>query len=75
MRLDLEILNEIFEENSNSGTIHYEGKCHNCGDETIVSITKTQSGYGFLGGILYKAESNQLMIECVHCQTKAKRCA
>ena len=48
--------------------ITINGNCSNCGRTSIVNITKTDSGYGFIGGILYSTDFFQhFIIECDHC--------
>lgn len=66
-QLSIQILNKIFEQKPNNGTIHYDGKCYYCGHETEISITKTSSGYGLLGGVIFKSNPDEFLLECDHC--------
>jgi len=48
----------------------YSSRCHNCGHETEVSITKTSGGYGLLGGILYEYSTEKIRVLCSACYEK-----
>lgn len=48
----------------------YSGKCHNCGYDTEVSITKTIDGYGLLGGVLYEHSPENILVLCCVCYEK-----
>ena len=67
-----ETLDQIFRHGEKKQAFEYEGKCCKCGQATVVSITKTLSGYGFLGGVLYEDEIQDFIIECAGCYMKKK---
>jgi hypothetical protein len=48
----------------------YSGKCHNCGHDTWVSITRTKDGFGLLGGILYEHSPEDILFLCDACYGK-----
>ena len=57
---------------SGSKKISINGTCRNCGRSLRLSITKTSSGYGFLGGMLHQYDFFQnFVIECAQCFGKS----
>ncbi len=70
MIIESESLLKIFEHHNNTGKIRYEGSCHKCGCHTKVEITKTSSGYGLQGGVLFEPSSQNILILCSECIKK-----
>jgi hypothetical protein len=67
MWLNIKTLHEIFKHQKDGHSIIYEGKCCLCGKSTRINITKTLSGYGFLGGVLIETHTKDLNMECENC--------
>jgi hypothetical protein len=63
----IEILKRMFEANSEKSTITINGKCSDCGCETILEITPTSGGFGIQGGILYKSSNDDFIVKCPAC--------
>ena len=58
----IEILKKLFEANPEKSTIVLNGKCSDCGCETIIEITPTSGGFGLKGGALFK-----YLVKCHDC--------
>ena len=67
MSIKLKTLDNIFRNSEGGFTVKHEGKCCKCLKSTTISITKTSSGYGFLGGVLHEDKDSELLIECAEC--------
>jgi len=65
--MKIETLHGIFHGKNPGHTLEYQGKCCVCAKETIVSITKTSSGYGFIGGVIHDFEAPNFIIKCDVC--------
>jgi hypothetical protein len=71
MIIKIESLIRIFEKNYNSSHCSYGGKCHNCGCNVEVEITKTAGGYGLQGGVIFETYPEHLVILCGECYKKS----
>jgi hypothetical protein len=67
MCVKIETLHEIFKHKQDDQPLEYQGTCRTCGKSTSVTITKTTSGYGFLGGVIREAEAPDITLECDAC--------
>lgn len=63
----LEILRKLFEANPEKSTIAFNGKCSDCGCETIIEITPTSRGFGLQGGALFKCSPDDYLVKCHDC--------
>jgi len=63
----IEILRKIFDANPEKSTIVLNGKCSDCGCETILEITQTSGGFGLQGGILFKSSTDKYIVKCPAC--------
>ena len=63
----IEILRKIFEANPEKSTLVLNGKCSDCGCETILEITPTSGGFGLQGGILFKCSPDGYLAKCPAC--------
>ncbi|MDH4205486.1 MAG: hypothetical protein OEV45_08155 [Desulfobacteraceae bacterium] len=63
----IEILRKIFEANPEKSTLVLNGKCSDCGCETILEITPTSGGFGLQGGILFKSSTDKYIVKCPAC--------
>ena len=70
MLITVESLDRIFERHNTTNNINYKGKCHNCGCDVEVEITKTSGGYGLQGGVLYGSNPENLIFQCCDCHVK-----
>jgi hypothetical protein len=62
--ITVESLDRIFERHNTTNIINYKGKCHNCGCDVEVEITKTSGGCGLQGGVLYGSNPENLIFQC-----------
>ena len=63
----IEILRKLFEANPEKSTIVLNGKCSDCGCETIIEITPTSGGFGLKGGTLFKYSPDDYLMKCHDC--------
>ena len=71
MFVGIETLNRIAEANHKATHFSYGCKCHNCGYDFDIEITKTSGGYGLLGGVLYEPNPQNLVALCLACYLKS----
>lgn len=67
MCVKIETLHEIFKHKKDGRPLEYQGRCRFCGKSTCITITKTSSGYGFLGGVIREPEALKIIMECETC--------
>jgi ribosomal protein S27E len=63
----IEILRKLFKANPEKSTIVLDGKCSDCGCETIIEITPTSGGFGLKGGALFKYSPDDYLVKCHDC--------
>ena len=63
----IKILRKMFEAYPDKTTIVLNGKCSDCGCETIIEITPTSEGFGLQGGILFKSSTDKYIVKCPAC--------
>ena len=63
----LEILRKLFESNPEKSTIVLNGKCSDCGCDTLIEITPTSGGFGLQGGALFKHSPDDYLVKCHAC--------
>ena len=69
----IKILRKMFEAYPDKTTIVLNGKCSDCGCETIIEITPTSEGFGLKGGTLFKCLLEEYLVRCaVCCQANPK---
>ena len=73
MVIGIESLDRMFEQNNDANHSKYGGRCHNCGCDVEVEITKTAGGYGLQGGVLFEAVQHNFLILCADCYEKSGR--
>jgi hypothetical protein len=66
----IEILRKMFDANPEKSTIVLNGKCSDCGRETIIEITTTSGGFGLQGGVLFKSSPDTYIAKCPACYEK-----
>jgi len=57
----------MFDVNPEKSTIVLNGKCSDCGCETIIEITPTSEGFGLQGGALFKCSLEEYLVKCAAC--------
>jgi hypothetical protein len=68
MLINLNTLNQMFEDTADKSCLTYDGCCQSCGCNFKIEIHHHSSGgYGLLGGVLYEKEANQLIARCEAC--------
>jgi len=63
----IKILRKMFDVNPEKSTIVLNGKCSDCGCETIIEITPTSEGFGLQGGALFKCSLEEYLVKCAAC--------
>jgi hypothetical protein len=63
----IEILRELFESNPEKSTVILNGKCSDCGCDTLIEITPTSGGFGLNGGALFKHSPDDYLVKCHDC--------
>jgi rRNA maturation protein Nop10 len=66
----IEILRKMFEANPEKSTIILKEKCSDCGCDTIIEITPTSTGFGLMGGVLFKPSKDKYTAKCPVCYEK-----
>ena len=66
----IEILRKMFEDNPEKSTIVLKEKCSDCGREIVMEITPTSSGFGLMGGALFKSSTDKYTARCPVCYEK-----
>ena len=66
----IEILRKMFEDNPEKSTIVLKEKCSDCGCDTTIEITPTSSGFGLMGGFLFKSSEDEYTAKCAACYEK-----
>ena len=66
----IEILKKMFKNNPKKSTIVLKEKCSDCGCDTIIEITLTSSGFGLMGGVLFKSSNDKYIAKCPACYEK-----
>jgi hypothetical protein len=67
MIVAIETLNKLAERHNNADHFTYGCKCHKCGCDVDIMITRTSGGYGLLGGVLYEPDPENLLAFCEVC--------
>ena len=63
----IEILRKLFQANPEKSTMVLNGKCSDCGCDTIIEITPTSGGFGLKGGALIKYSREDYIVKCHDC--------
>jgi hypothetical protein len=63
----IQILRKNFDANPGGSTIVLNGKCSDCGCDTIIEITPTSGGFGLQGGALFKCSPDDFFAKCPDC--------
>jgi hypothetical protein len=63
----IEKLRKLFEANPEKSTMVLDGKCSDCGCDTIIEITPTSGGFGLKGGALIKYSPEDYIVKCHDC--------
>ena len=63
----IEIIIKLFEANPGKPSIILNGKCSDCGFETIIEITPTSGGFGLQGGVLFDYSPDDYLMKCHDC--------
>ena len=66
----IDILRKMFEDSPEKSTIVLKEKCSDCGCDTIIEITPTSSGFGLMGGVLFKSSNDKYTAKCPACYEK-----
>ena len=67
MLINLNTLNQMFEQSDNKSHLLYNSRCQSCGRDVTIDIYHLSSGYGLSGGAIYEAGSNRLVAKCEEC--------
>jgi hypothetical protein len=67
MIIGVESLKRLFETYKTPEYCRYQGRCHICGCDVEVRITKTSGGFGLSGGILCEHSAQNPTFLCVDC--------
>ena len=71
MLINLNTLDQMFEDTADKSCLTYDGCCHSCGRKFKIEIHHHSSGgYGLLGGVLYGRDADQLIARCEACYHK-----
>jgi len=71
----LEFLHRIADEHFEANEFEWEGKCHDCGEKTIINVKLLKDGFEISGGALYhipEIEEKSLYLRCVKCMEGEK---
>ena len=60
-------LERMFDDAAGKKPFKQSGQCYCCGSDVVITIEKTFIGYGFLGGVLYESDNEELLMQCEHC--------
>ena len=63
----IELFRKLFESNPEKSTIVLNGKCSDCGYDTLIEITPTSGGFGLQGGALFRHSPDDYLIKCHDC--------
>ena len=66
----IEILRKMFEANPEKSTIVLKEKCSDCRREIIIEVAPTSSGFGLMGGVLFKSSKDKYTAKCPACYEK-----
>ena len=71
MLINLNTLDQMFEDIPDKSQLTVEGCCQSCGRNFTIEIHHHSSGgYGLLGGVLYEQDTDQLIARCEDCYQK-----
>ena len=60
-------LDRMFKDAEGKKQFKHSGQCYCCGTDVVITIEKTFIGYGFLGGVLYESDTEEVLMQCEHC--------
>ena len=66
----IEILKKMFEDNPEKSEIILIERCSDCGVDTTIEVTPTSSGFGLMGGVLFKSSKDKYTAKCPTCYEK-----
>ena len=66
----LKILKKLFEDKPGKSKIILKEKCSDCGGDITIEITPTSSGFGLMGGVLFKSSKDKYTAKCPACYEK-----
>ena len=66
----IEILRKMFEVNPEKPTIVLKERCSDCGGDITIEITPSSSGFGLMGGVLFKSSKDKYTAKCPACYEK-----
>jgi hypothetical protein len=67
MLIKVETLNRIFRGRPDAGLTVYEAVCSDCSMRVRISVSRTATGYGFQGGVLYEPKPAEILAKCPAC--------
>jgi hypothetical protein len=68
MLINLNTLDQMFEDIPDKSQLIVDGQCRSCGRDFKIEIHHHPSGgYGLAGGVLYMQETDQLIAKCEAC--------
>ena len=68
----VEKIKKMFADNSGNGSMYVNGKCHRCGEKTVIEIVQTSGGFGIKGGTLQETNQERLNVFCIDCGSTLK---
>ena len=70
MLVEFDTLSRMFEKSPHKSSLLFNSCCMSCGCQVAIEIHKLPSGFGMTGGVLFEANSDQLLAKCDACHKK-----
>jgi hypothetical protein len=67
MLVEVDTLKRLFEKSPDVSLLSFSSCCMSCGCQVSIEIHKLPSGFGINGGVLFEANSDQLIAKCDAC--------
>jgi hypothetical protein len=65
--MTVERLHDLFDANPDKNALGFEGRCHDCGADTTVTVELTAEGFAIRGGAVYEPEPTRYRNKCERC--------
>jgi len=70
MLVEFETLKRMFEDSPDKSHLSFSSCCKTCGCQVTIEIHNLPSGFGLEGGVMFEANSGQLLVKCDACHQK-----
>ena len=70
MLVEFETLKRMFEDSPDKSHLSFSSCCITCGCQVTIEIHSLPSGFGLKGGVMFEANSGQLLVKCDACHQK-----